>query len=88
MIKSGLCVDMQKASGNRYCWSISTSITQSFASCKIPDLLQFNLPKADTIGANLVPTAILKNSEKRKAKRRTGVEVGRSLSITEKKVNE
>ena len=41
MTISGLCVGIQIASGNRNCWSSSTSITQSFASCKIPYLLYF-----------------------------------------------
>ena len=38
MTISGLCADMQIASGNSNYWSISSSITQSFALCKIPDL--------------------------------------------------
>ena len=41
MTISGLCVDIQIASGNHNCWSTYTSITQSFASCNIPDLLCF-----------------------------------------------
>ena len=41
MTISGLCVDIQTASGNRNPWSISTSITQSLASCKIPNLSYF-----------------------------------------------
>ena len=41
MTISGLCVDIQIASGNHNCWSTHTSITQSFASCNIPDLLCF-----------------------------------------------
>ena len=35
---SAFCVNIQTASGKRDCWSISNSITQSFASCKIPNL--------------------------------------------------
>ena len=38
MIISGLCVDIQIISGNCNCWSTCTSIIQSIASCKIPDL--------------------------------------------------
>ena len=41
MTISGLCVDIQIASANHNCWSIYTSITQSFASCKTPDLSNF-----------------------------------------------
>ena len=41
MTISGLCIDIQTASGNRNCWSTSTSINQSSASCKIPLLLYF-----------------------------------------------
>ena len=41
MTISGLCVDIQIASGNGDYWTTSTSITHSFVSCKIPDLLYF-----------------------------------------------